>query len=95
MFVDSLPYAIGMAVFAVLGSVIVQKTGRYKWALVAGSAIGAIGGGVLYMVGPSTSYAKLAGFQVSDQLESEFIRLIFFLDRRSAGRRSDPYERRV
>ena len=59
-----LPYTIGMVVFGLIGSVVVQKTGRFKWALITGSAIAAVGGGILYTVGTHTSYPKIAGFQV-------------------------------
>jgi uncharacterized protein involved in exopolysaccharide biosynthesis len=54
-----------MAVFAILGSVVVQKTGRYKWALILGSAVSAVGGGVLYTLDAHSAYAEIAGFQVS------------------------------
>ena len=60
----SLPYAIGMALFGLIGSVVVQKSGRFKWALVAGSAIGSIGAGVLYTLDADTKYAKIAGLQI-------------------------------
>lgn len=54
-----------MAVCAIIGSVIVQKSGRYKWALVLGSAVSAVGAGIMYTLNPTSSFAKIAGFQVS------------------------------
>lgn len=57
-----------MAVFALVGSVVVQKSGRYKWALVLGSAVSAMGGGVMYTLDQDSSYAKIAGFQVSRRI---------------------------
>lgn len=63
-----------MAAFAMIGAVVVQKTGRYKWLLCAGSAISAIGGGLLYTIGPDTAYAKLAGYQVSTLIDVVYLR---------------------
>ena len=54
-----------MAIFGLMGSVVVQKTGRFKWALIAGGAISAVGAGLLYTLKADSSYAKIAGFQVS------------------------------
>lgn len=62
----TLPYAICMAVCAIIGSVIVQKSGRYKWALVLGSAVSAVGAGIMYTLNPTSSFAKIAGFEVSN-----------------------------
>ena len=60
-----------MAVLALVGSVVVQKSGRFKWALVLGGAVSAVGAGLLYTVNENTSYSKIAGFQVSSILMSE------------------------
>jgi hypothetical protein len=54
-----------MAAFGMIGAVVVQKSGRFKWALIAGSAASSVGGGLLYMLKSDSSYAKIAGFQVS------------------------------
>jgi hypothetical protein len=55
-----------MAVFGIMGAVVVQKSGRFKWALIVGSAISAVGGGLLYLIKEDSTYAKIAGFQVSN-----------------------------
>ncbi|ORX36400.1 major facilitator superfamily domain-containing protein [Kockovaella imperatae] len=62
--IQTLPYAIGMAMFALIGAVIVQKSGRFKWALLLGTAVCSIGGGLLYTLDVHSSYAKIAGFQI-------------------------------
>ncbi|ORY28958.1 major facilitator superfamily domain-containing protein [Naematelia encephala] len=66
--ISTLPYSIGMAVFAIVGSVVVQKTGRLKWALCFGPAVSAVGAGLLFTISANTSYAKIAGFQVIGSL---------------------------
>jgi hypothetical protein len=53
-----------MAIFGIVGSVVVQKTGHFKWALIVGSAISAVGGGLLFMIKEDTSFGVIAGFQV-------------------------------
>ncbi|KAJ7035291.1 ABC transporter [Mycena alexandri] len=61
---DLLPFMLGVVVTVLAAGQIVSRTGRYWSFLVVAPVFLAIGSGLLYTLTPSTSSAKLVGFQI-------------------------------
>ena len=59
-----LPLVIVQTVCAFVAGIIVSKTGDYWWNMVIGFSIWTIGLGLMSTLGPNTSEAKIAGYQV-------------------------------
>lgn len=59
-----LPLVIIQTVCAFVAGIIVSKTGDYWWNMVLGFSIWTIGLGLMSTLGPNTSEAKIAGYQV-------------------------------
>ena len=61
--VDNLPLVLAAAVFALLGGVVVMKTGRAQQVMFAGSLLTTVAIGLIYTFDINTSTAKWAGYQ--------------------------------
>lgn len=59
-----LPLVIVQTLCAFVAGIVVSKTGDYWWNMVVGFSIWSIGLGLMSTIGPTTSEAKLAGYQV-------------------------------
>jgi cyanate permease len=59
-----LPLVIVQTLCAFLAGILVSKTGDYWWNMTLGFSIWTVGLGMLSTIGPETSEAKLAGYQV-------------------------------
>ncbi|BGP26163.1 hypothetical protein JCM10295v2_005106 [Rhodotorula toruloides] len=62
--VDLLAYMLSVVITVIGAGRVVSATGRYWYFLVGAPAFGAIGAGLLYTVTPSTSTAKIIGYQI-------------------------------
>ena len=62
--VDIIPLLISFILTTTICGGVVRKTGRYWPFLIISVCITAIGGGLLYTIGPSTSNSRLIGFQI-------------------------------
>ncbi|CDR44466.1 hypothetical protein NBRC10512_000042 [Rhodotorula toruloides] len=62
--VDLLAYMLSVVITVILAGRVVSATGRYWYFLVGAPAFGAVGAGLLYTVTPSTSTAKIIGYQI-------------------------------
>jgi MFS family permease len=61
--VDNLPLVLSAAVFAVVGGVVVMKTGRAQQVMMVGSALATVGIGLIYSFDLDTPQAKWVGYQ--------------------------------
>ncbi|GAA5879940.1 hypothetical protein JCM3774_005685 [Rhodotorula dairenensis] len=62
--IDILAFMLAVVISVVAAGRIVSATGRYWYFLVLGPIPGAIGAGLLYTVTPTTSNAKIIGYQI-------------------------------
>ncbi|KIJ34827.1 hypothetical protein M422DRAFT_263011 [Sphaerobolus stellatus SS14] len=62
--VDVLSLCLGTSVFAVIGGIIVGRTGRYWLTLVLMPLLGAIAAGLEFTINETTSTARLVGYQI-------------------------------
>ncbi|KAH8668967.1 MFS gliotoxin efflux transporter glia [Xylariales sp. PMI_506] len=62
--VDNLPVVIAMAIFCLVGGLVVAKTGHPTPTMFVGALIGTIGCGLLYTLDIDTSTGKWIGYQV-------------------------------
>lgn len=48
----------------IIGGQVISRVGYYWWALIVGPCLQALGGGLLYIISPTTSGATIIGFQI-------------------------------
>ncbi|KAI0385716.1 MFS gliotoxin efflux transporter glia [Hypomontagnella monticulosa] len=62
--VDSLPFVISVGIFAIIGGVVVSKTGHAAPPMLAGATVATVGTGLIYSLDLDTPIKKWIGYQI-------------------------------
>jgi MFS family permease len=61
---DLLGMILSLIIVSTIGGIVVRKFGRYTPFLISGPMFAMVGGGLLFTIVPSTSFAKIIGFEI-------------------------------